>query len=159
MSEQHGLHLIWPLSFSTCWYWTIFPESGVWHSIPICYALLFFQIVFDLWCLHWLVLGWKIAHDAKAMKNHKTTKKKGRNILAFIASLRCAYAATSVKIWKTQKKGWEIYLHLWCLCLSLNDLALQHGKYRKTKKRGCFMLEYKNWNIKKKPSMCLCSHY
>ena len=153
MPEQHGLHLIWPLSFSTCWYRAIFLESGVWYSIPICYASLFFQIVLDLWCLHWLVLSWKIAHDAKAIKTTKR-QKKGCNVLAFLQVWDVPMLQQLWKFEKHKKRGGRFVMSLFVLM----TVALQHGKYKKTKKRGCFMLEYENWKYKK-TSMCLSSHY
>lgn len=54
------------------------------------------------------------------------------------------------QVWKVEKhKKREVYLRLWCLCWPLNELALQHGKNKKIKKRGCFILKYENWEYQK----------
>lgn len=151
MPEQHGLHLIWPLSFSTCWYWTIFP--GVWSLIFDTHLLRFIVFLnwvfffFYLWCLHWLWAE-RLLMMRKLWKNHKTPKKKGCNILAFLASLRCAYAATSVEIWKTQKKGWEIDLHLSLFIFEWPCAAA--WKIQKNQKKGMFYVRVWKLRISKK---------
>lgn len=153
MPEQHGLHLIWPSSFSTCWYWAIFLESGVWYSIPICYASLFFQIVLDLWCLHWLVLSWKIAHDAKAIKTTKR-QKKGCNVLAFLCKFDMCLCRNNCENLKSTKKGGDLFAFVMSSFV-LMTVALQHRKYRKTKKKGMFYVRV--WKLKiSKKLLCAC---
>jgi hypothetical protein len=89
-------------------------------------------------------LSWKIA-EAKAMKNHKKTKKMVQ-YPCFSYELEMCLCCNKCGKLENTKKGEDLLAFglLRCLCLSWNDTCAAAWKIQKTKKRDVYMLEYEN---------------